>query len=462
MRRFWQAMYGAGLLAQSLLALVAALPGLLLLSTVIGFRGATLQHVVIGTIVWAPVLAGMFFISYAILVALAFRAVSHLLRPGWHSDEGAASWAIWLSGTLMEGAVGVLFPLYASVFTRSWLRLCGLSVGKRTEMSHAVTLTRLATLGDTSFSADDVVFAVNRVRGGWLHLAPIEVGSRTFLGNSATLKQSTKVGHDSLVGVFTTAPVVSADGTSWFGAPALELPRVREHADPSRTISPPPRLVVGRGATEVVRILLPSSVSLVLGVLSFWAINAIGAAGPWAMAAVAPFVLLSAAFGAVILTVALKWLIIGRYRPGEHPLWSFFVWRDEIMNSAQEQLAGAWLMKSAFATPLMSAYLRAMGSKVGKGVCCETLNLTEFDIVHLGDGCAINRQVHVETHLFHDRIMQIGPTTIGSGATLAPMSAVLPDTTIGASTCLGARSVVLRGEELPPGTRWHGAPVVAA
>jgi carbonic anhydrase/acetyltransferase-like protein (isoleucine patch superfamily) len=44
---------------------------------------------------------------------------------------------------------------------------------------------------------------------------------------------------------------------------------------------------------------------------------------------------------------------------------------------------------------------------------------------------------------------------------LGPVSAILPETKLGAGCVVGGRSVVLRGEELPAGTRWHGAPVVA-
>ena len=82
--------------------------------------------------------------------------------------------------------------------------------------------------------------------------------------------------------------------------------------------------------------------------------------------------------------------------------------------------------------------------------------------LELGDGCAVNRNGVVETHLFHDRLMRIGPAKLGPGATLGPAAAMLPDTTIGAHCSVGARSVVMRGEELPAQTRWHGAPVHAA
>jgi non-ribosomal peptide synthetase component F len=60
--------------------------------------------------------------------------------------------------------------------------------------------------------------------------------------------------------------------------------------------------------------------------------------------------------------------------------------------------------------------------------------------------------------LFHDRLLRIGPTRLAAGATLGPTAVVLPDTKVGAGTCVCGHSVVLRGEELPPGTRWQSTP----
>jgi carbonic anhydrase/acetyltransferase-like protein (isoleucine patch superfamily) len=64
-------------------------------------------------------------------------------------------------------------------------------------------------------------------------------------------------------------------------------------------------------------------------------------------------------------------------------------------------------------------------------------------------------------HLYHDRLLRIGPVTLGPHSTLGPISAILPEAALGAGCSVGARSVVMRGERLPVGTRWHGAPVVA-
>jgi len=161
------------------------------------------------------------------------------------------------------------------------------------------------------------------------------------------------------------------------------------------------------------------------------------------------------------VTVLVKWLLMGRYRPGEHPFFSFYVWRDEIVNTCQEQLAGPMLMGMAQGTILMELYLRLLGAKVGRDVWVENLNTTEFDLASFADGAAVNRGAVVETHLFHDRLMSTGPVHVGVGATLGPSSVSLPDTLLGDGVVVGGRAIVMRGEELPAGTRWHGAPVVA-
>jgi len=459
-QRRWRAMFGVGLAVQSFVPIVAAGPALLLLYVLGALHSARSSASTMVTL--APIFTISFFVGYMLVVAVLFRAVAPLIRTGWQPDEGSTGWAMWFSESLLAGARGVLFPLYSSVYTRPWLRLLGIQVGRRAEVSTAVGLHRHVSFAATSFAADDVVFASARARGGWLEVAPITVGSGAFLGNGALIAPGTRLGEGSLVGVLTVAPHEIPVGTSWLGAPALELPRIPDPTDPARTVDPPRRLILARGTMELVRLLLPGTVSVVIGALIFAAVESVGRSdGLWPMFAAAPALFLIGGIAATLVTIAAKWLIMGRYRSGNHPLWSFFVWRDELINSCQEQLAGAWLLGAVMGTPLMGVYLRAMGTRVGRGVWCETLTITEFDLVDLGDGCVVNRRSCVETHLFHDRLMRIGPIALGAGSTLGPSSVVLPDARLGDGTTVGGRSVVLRGEELPDGTRWHGAPVVS-
>lgn len=459
--QLWRLMYGVGLGVQTALPLLCILPGLLVVSWMAP-AGGSVNDWLLTSLKTSVVVAVTYLLMNVLLVAGLFRLAAPRLTPGWHSDSGGTAWALWFSQALLDRSLLTLFPLYSSVYTRAFMRLLGITVGPRTEMSHAVTISSLVSVGTTTFAADDVGYLVSRSRAGQLHVQTIHVGDGSFLGNGAVLQEGTKTGKDSLVGVLTCAPAAVPEGTSWFGAPALELPRVPEPHDASRTTEPTRAVVLARGAVELVRIFGPTTVSIVLADLVILTLRDVGVRfGILATLAAAGPVLLMAGVLAATVTAAAKWLLIGRYRPGEHPLWSSFVWRDEIINTGQEQLAGTWLLSLILGTPCMPWYLRAMGAKVGRNVWFETLNITEFDTVTIGDGCAVNRFAHVETHLFHDRVLRIGPTHLGAGSTMGPASAVLPDTVLGAGSVLGARSVVLRGEQLPAGTRWHGAPVEA-
>ena len=268
-------MFGAGIALQAILPLAALVPGLILLA--LTGAGHTRSGTMLSVLIEAPLIAGFFLVSYALLVALLVRLVGSRIQPGWHADEGGVGWALWLNEALMASACAVLRPLFLSLVTRRWLRLAGISIGRRAELSTAVGLNRLTSFAPGSFVTDDVVFATARARGGWLRVAGIEVGGRTFVGNSAILSGATVLGDDGLIGVLTTPPCRTPDGTSWFGSPALELPRVPDRPDRSRTFDPPRRLIAGRAAMELIRCLLPATVSVALAALVVGALEAIGA-----------------------------------------------------------------------------------------------------------------------------------------------------------------------------------------
>ena len=102
---------------------------------------------------------------------------------------------------------------------------------------------------------------------------------------------------------------------------------------------------------------------------------------------------------------------------------------------------------------------RRSGAKIGRGVWCETYWLPEADLVTLGDGSTVNRGCVVQTHLFHDRIMRMDTVVLEDGATLGPHCVALPAARIGAGATVGPASLVMRGDEVPPSTRWQGNPI---
>jgi non-ribosomal peptide synthetase-like protein len=152
--------------------------------------------------------------------------------------------------------------------------------------------------------------------------------------------------------------------------------------------------------------------------------------------------------------------VVGRIRTVEHPLWSSFVWRNEVSDTFVEIVAAPWFARAAGGTAVMNLWLRALGAKIGRGTWCETYWLPEPDLVTLGKGSTVNRGCVVQTHLFHDRIMRMDTVVLGDGATLGPHCVVLPAAKLGAGATVGPASLVMRGDEVPPSTRWQGNPIV--
>ncbi|MGW5345841.1 amino acid adenylation protein, partial [Streptomyces sp. NPDC004050] len=188
---------------------------------------------------------------------------------------------------------------------------------------------------------------------------------------------------------------------------------------------------------------------------------AAGGPGPWGAALLSGVVLLAAGTAACAVAVAAKWLLVGRHRPGEHPLWSGFVWRGELADTFVEVLAVPWLAGSLSGTPLLVLWLRGLGARIGRGVWCESYWLPETDLVVLGDAVSVNRGCVLQTHLFHDRILRTDTVILREGATLGPGGIVLPGSTLGARSTLGPASLVMAGESVPADSRWLGNPIEA-
>ncbi|WP_328302087.1 amino acid adenylation domain-containing protein [Streptomyces sp. NBC_00435] len=458
----WRAMYGATGFCLTALPVLATLPALLVVSRFVspdaGFapalRGALLA-----------VLPGAlaFGFAYAALLLVSVRLLSLGLRPGVHPTHSRVGWQVWTVTQLMDLSRETLFPLYAGLITPVWLRLLGMKIGRGAEVSTVLALPSLTTVGEGAFLADDTLTAPCELGGGWVRIGHSEIGRRAFLGNSGMTAPGRNVPDDGLVGVLSATPKKAKKGSSYLGLPPIRLPRSAADADQSRTYDPPARLLWARGLVELCR-LVPVFCSAALAVLTVAALCALmrtGGLGVWGTALLSGATLLVAGTAACAVAVAAKWLLVGRHRVGAHPLWSGFVWRNELADTFVEVLAVPWLVGSVPGTPLLALWLRGLGARIGRGVWCESYWLPETDLVVLGDAVSVNRGCVLQTHLFHDRILRTDTVVLREGATLGPGGIVLPGSTVGARSTLGPASLVMAGESVPADTRWLGNPIEA-
>ncbi|MFJ9424406.1 Pls/PosA family non-ribosomal peptide synthetase [Streptomyces sp. NPDC101249] len=447
----WAVMYGLTGLVLTLLPLLAA-GGAFLVADALIDPAAPLAGAALA-LVPATLAFGL---GYALLILVGVRALSVGLREGTHPTHSRIGWQAWTVTQLMDRSRETLFPLYAGLVTPVWLRLLGMRIGRGAEVSTVLALPSLTTVGEGAFLADDTLTAPYELGGGWMRIGRAEIGRRAFLGNSGMTAPGRSVPDGGLVGVLSATPKKAKKGSSYLGLPPVRLPRSASGGDQSRTYDPPARLLWARALVELCRIVpVFCSAALAAGTVA-----ALCALGPWAPL-LSGLVLLAAGGAAGVVSVVAKWLLVGRHRAGEHPLWSGFVWRNELADTFVEVVAVPWLAGAVPGTSVMTAWLRGLGAKIGRGVWVESYWLPETDLVTLEDGVTVNRGCVLQTHLFHDRILRTDTVVLREGATLGPGGIVLPGSTVGARTTLGPASLVMAAESVPDDTRWLGNPIEA-
>ncbi|HEY1840127.1 MAG TPA: Pls/PosA family non-ribosomal peptide synthetase [Mycobacterium sp.] len=457
-RTHWVVMYALTSVLLAAMPLTALLAGLAVIAVAV-HRTHRLSQAVHPALLWTPVAAMAALGAYAVITIVAVRMFSIGLRAGYHPVRSRSGWQLWATERLMDGARNYLFPLYASLLTPAWLRLLGAHVGRDTEISTVLLTPKFTVIEDGAFLADDTMVASYELGGGWIYAAETTVGRRAFLGNSGIAQPGRRVPDDGLVAVLSAAPPKAKRGSSWLGSPPMRLRRRPAEADATRTYEPPWRLRAMRAAVEAFR-LLPVMVTAAIGLAVLGGLQALARIfGIWSAALCGGLALLAAGGVAAGVAVAAKWLLVGRIRAGEFPLWSSFVWRNELADTFVETVAAPWFARAASGTPMMNVWLRALGADVGRGAWCETYWLPEADLVTLGRGSTVNRGCVVQTHLFHDRIMRMDAVVLERGATLGPHGVALPSARLGAGVTVGPASLVVRGDKVPKSTRWQGNPI---
>ncbi len=455
----WTVAYGA------IAVLITSLPGIaVLLGAVVtlpAVHGDRSIAAALGDVLpLLPVAALVGYLVLAILVLALVRALGTGMQAGVFPVRSAAGVRIWATLRVLDEARTWLFPLYSSALTPTWLRLLGAEIGKGVEASTVLLLPKFTHVNDDAFLADDTLIGCYELGGGWIRVEHVKIGKRAFVGNSGMAAPGRKVPKASLVAVLSAAPARNAAkaGSSWMGSPPTRLRRTAGNTDSSRTYDPPRRLRVLRALVELGRA-VPALLGVLLNLGVAVALLGLIAHTPWLAFAVGGLVMVAAGIAAALVTVVAKWVIVGRHRRSEHPLWSGFVWRNELADTFTEMLAAPWFASVTQGTYALNVWLRLLGATIGRGVWCDTYWLPETDLIELGDGATVNTGCVVQTHLFHDRVLSMDRVTLKAAATLGPNSVNLTAATIGRHATLGPVSLVMRGEAVPNRTRWIGNPI---
>ncbi len=352
----------------------------------------------------------------------------------------------WLSGTLM-------WPM--------WLRAAGMRVGRDCEISTIIDVVpEHVTIGASTFFADGIYLGGARVSHGTVTLAHTTLGNGVFLGNHAVIRAGQNIADGVLIGVSTTVDdSVARQGTAWFGQPAFALHR-RPPDDANRNVTYDPSLVryVNRWFWELLRFALPMA-PLAVTMLWSWALMQLTAAASmsWTWLVVVPGVTLASVAILPLALLLLKWVLLGKVKPGEHPLWSCWCSRWDFLYVAWGELVQPALV-ALEGTLLLSIYLRAMGMTIGKRVVLGPgfSQVVDPDMLHFGDDATV--QCMFQAHTFEDRILKIDTVHIGAGATVGQTSVMMNGSSAGDGTQVAPHTVVMKQARLTAGRSYEGSP----
>jgi non-ribosomal peptide synthetase-like protein len=414
-----------------------------------------------------PTAAVLMLAAMAIVVVSRWIILPRRISEGTHSMHSWFYVRKWLLALVIEVTLETLNSLYATMYMRTWYRLMGCKIGKGTEIStNLAGRYDLVELGSNNFVGDEASLGDEEVRRGWMSLKRVRTGDRVFLGNDAVIPHGSDLADDTLIGVKSKMPdsLTTETGSTWFGSAAIRFPtRQRVTGLAGQTYQPKRSYLIGRFFFETFHTALPTALFITCGYIiadlvegPFEADNYLGVAAIILAAGIVVAVLL------ILFAAAIKWILMGVYKPTIKPMWSWWSMRTEAVAVLYGGLVGKASMEFLRGTPFLPWALRLFGTKIGQGVWMDCTDLTEFDCVRVGDFTVLNDHAVLQTHLYEDRMMKVGRIEVGRGVSVGAGTTVLYDTEVREYARLRALTVVMKGDTIPSHTEWEGAPAVRA
>jgi acyl-CoA synthetase (AMP-forming)/AMP-acid ligase II/acyl carrier protein len=166
---------------------------------------------------------------------------------------------------------------------------------------------------------------------------------------------------------------------------------------------------------------------------SWWYMRSVlGFSGAWVM-----FAALAAAYAVrstltPLAAICLKWIIIGRYRPGSAPLWGQAYLRWWLVRQIYKS---ADLGVFAASYSLTALYYRLMGARVGAGTrIAPNADLGEFDLLTIGENVCIEESAIVRPFVLEGGAMAFRPINIGANVSIGIRATIVPGAVLPADT----------------------------
>jgi len=155
------------------------------------------------------------------------------------------------------------------------------------------------------------------------------------------------------------------------------------------------------------------------------------------------------------LPILAKWVLVGRWKPQEFPIWSLAYVRFWFVKT----LVRLNPLVLFVGSPLYVLYLRALGARIGRGVVIFSGNVPVCtDLLTIGSGTVIRKDSFFNCYRAHAGRIQTGAVTLGKDVFVGEKTVIDIETSLGDGAQLGHTSSLHASQAVPAGQRWHGSP----
>ena len=288
------------------------------------------------------------------------------------------------------------------------------------------------------------------------------IGTNNFLGNDIVYPPGGRTGDNCLLATKVLVPIDGKvrEGVGLLGSPSFEIPRSVERDSKFARLATPEeiaRRLPAKNRYNLVTIGLFLLVRwfylFVVTLAGLAALDLYDAIGEWTIVL---FNLLILLFSLVYFPLVERAATGFRgMKPRYCSIYTPEFWAVERFFKLT---AKAGVHRICVGTPFQSLLHRLVGVRLGKRLFDDGVSMAEKNIVTIGDHVTLNVGSVLLCHSQEDYAFKCDRITIGSGCTLGVGGFVHYGVTMGEGAVVAADSFLMKGEEMPPRSRWGGNP----
>jgi len=156
----------------------------------------------------------------------------------------------------------------------------------------------------------------------------------------------------------------------------------------------------------------------------------------------------------VAIVIGVKWLVIGKTKPGRYPLWGVYYFRWWLVKRFLGLVHIKWFQGS----PIMRLYLNALGTRIGKDAFIGEIEPGAVDLISIGPGASIGANANFANARVEGNELVIGTIDIGAEAYIGSSGVIEENVVIEEGAELGDLTAIGAGGRAGAWEVWDGSP----